>query len=160
MLNIELRQMRIKDITIVLSIEKQLFSSPWQKDMFLQEIKTGHAFVAIEKTKNTIAGYICGMMLYDEFNITNLAVCKAFQRQGLAETMVKFIIGQLIRHRCYKFFLEVRESNLPALAFYRKLGFSIIGKRNKYYNHPSEDALMMQLDLLDQVNMKSKLESS
>lgn len=148
MIDIEIRPMQIKDIPVILELEKQLFSSPWRKDMFLQEIKTGHAFVAQEKVGNTIAAYICGILLYDEFNITNLAVSSAFQRQGLAELLVKFIIGKLLKIRCYKFFLEVRQSNLAAISLYEKLGFQLIGKRKKYYNHPPEDALMMQMDLL------------
>ena len=46
-------------------------------------------------------------------------------------------------------FLEVRPSNLVALALYRSLGFHEIGVRKDYYPAPlgHEDAQVMALDL-------------
>jgi len=43
--------------------------------------------------------------------------------------------------------LELRASNLPALAFYRSLGFTEAGRRPRYYHDPIEDALLMRLRL-------------
>ena len=43
--------------------------------------------------------------------------------------------------------LEVRESNAPALALYKKQGFEILGKRPGYYEQPREDAVIMTLYL-------------
>ena len=45
------------------------------------------------------------------------------------------------------FYLDVREGNQPALALYRKVGFTLDGRRRAYYAN-GEDALMMSL-LLD-----------
>jgi ribosomal-protein-alanine N-acetyltransferase len=42
-------------------------------------------------------------------------------------------------------FLEVRESNFPAIKLYYKLGFKEIGRRKGYYK--GEDALIMKLTL-------------
>ena len=40
-------------------------------------------------------------------------------------------------------FLEVRESNLGAIAFYERFGFSKIGRRKIYYRDPEEAAITM-----------------
>jgi ribosomal-protein-alanine N-acetyltransferase len=40
-------------------------------------------------------------------------------------------------------FLEVRESNGGARAFYSGLGFAQQGRRRKYYQDPVEDALLL-----------------
>jgi ribosomal-protein-alanine N-acetyltransferase len=42
-------------------------------------------------------------------------------------------------------FLEVRESNVGAIAFYRGLGFEGIGMRRDYYQDPKEAATVMEL---------------
>ena len=39
--------------------------------------------------------------------------------------------------------LEVRASNAPAIALYRKHGFQAVGQRRNYYQKPDEDALLM-----------------
>lgn len=39
--------------------------------------------------------------------------------------------------------LEVRASNAPAIALYRKHGFQTVGQRRNYYQKPDEDALLM-----------------
>ena len=40
-------------------------------------------------------------------------------------------------------FLEVRESNIPAIEFYRKNGFEKIGVRKNYYHDTNEAAHIM-----------------
>ena len=44
-------------------------------------------------------------------------------------------------------FLEVRESNLPAIRLYQSAGFATTGRRPNYYHHPAEAALLMNLKL-------------
>ena len=39
--------------------------------------------------------------------------------------------------------LEVRASNEPAIALYRKHGFEEAGRRKNYYTKPTEDAIIM-----------------
>ena len=41
--------------------------------------------------------------------------------------------------------LEVRTSNLPAIAMYRSLGFTEAGVRRNFYTEPREDALIFTL---------------
>ena len=43
--------------------------------------------------------------------------------------------------------LEVRVSNMPAIALYNKLGFEQVGCRPKYYSNPREDALVLRKEL-------------
>jgi ribosomal-protein-alanine N-acetyltransferase len=42
-------------------------------------------------------------------------------------------------------FLEVRESNVAALNFYKNLGFVEIGRRENYYHTPLEAAIVMRV---------------
>ena len=45
------------------------------------------------------------------------------------------------------FILEVRISNEPAIALYKKYGFVEIDIRKNYYEQPVEDAYIFQLNL-------------
>lgn len=39
--------------------------------------------------------------------------------------------------------LEVRESNLPAISLYEKLGYERVGLRKNFYSSPVENAVLM-----------------
>jgi ribosomal-protein-alanine N-acetyltransferase len=41
-------------------------------------------------------------------------------------------------------FLEVRESNSPAIGLYKKFGFVKISIRKNFYSFPDENAVVMQ----------------
>ena len=46
-------------------------------------------------------------------------------------------------HRTH--FLEVRESNIPAISFYKSLGFIAAGRREYYYHDSHEAAIVMRI---------------
>ena len=141
------------DIPTIMILEKELFSTVWEEEMFIEEIEKKYSYVL--EIKNEIIGYICGWKLLDEFNITNIAVASEFQRKGFGKTLVQFLLSKLLDEKCFKFFLEVRESNLAANKLYEMMGFSIIGSRKNYYHSPEEDALVLGLNIMD--NLRNKV---
>jgi len=49
----------------------------------------------------------------------------------------------------HSLFLEVRASNNPARAFYTRNKFRETGRRPRYYNNPTEDAILYTLGMKD-----------
>lgn len=143
----EIREMKREDIPTIMIMEKKLFSTTWEEDMFIEEIEKQYAFVM--EIKDKIIGYICGWKLLDEVNITNIAVAADFQRKGFGKELVKFLMSKLMDEKCFKFFLELRESNLAAKLLYENMGFRMIGLRKNYYHSPQEDALVMGVNIMD-----------
>ncbi|MCK4956700.1 MAG: ribosomal protein S18-alanine N-acetyltransferase [Candidatus Cloacimonetes bacterium] len=139
-----IRKMQISDLPEVLKIETELFSDVWTEQMFVEEINTQVSYVL--ELDNEIAGYICGWKLYDEFNITNVAVSKKYQQKGYGKLLVDFIITEIAKENFHILFLEVRESNLAAIKLYERVGFNEVGRRKKYYKNPTEDAILMNLN--------------
>ena len=76
-----------------------------------------------------------------EREILNLAVLPAARRRGIGRQLLDDIRA---RHPG-EFFLEVRESNMPARQFYEYAGFRVITKRLQYYSNPEESAIVMKL---------------
>ena len=76
----------------------------------------------------------------DEVEILNLAVHPDYKRKGVATHLLNTLTAPM-QH------LDVRQSNLTAMAFYRKHGFKKVGHRRKYYTRPTEDAVMMTRQL-------------
>ncbi len=142
----KIREMKEEDIPTIMILEKELFSTAWEKEMFVEEINKQYAYIM--ENKDTIIGYICGWKLLDEFNITNIAIAADFQRKGFAKSLVQFLMSKLLDEKCFKFFLEVRRSNFKAIKLYERIGFKLIGSRKKYYNSPDEDALVLGINLI------------
>jgi ribosomal-protein-alanine N-acetyltransferase len=76
----------------------------------------------------------------DEHEILNIAVLPEARRRGVARSLM----ARALAARTGTVFLEVRESNAAARAFYLRLGFAECGRRRDYYDGPREDAIVMQ----------------
>ena len=73
--------------------------------------------------------------------INNIAVLPDFRRRGIAQELINAALS--VCEDCSSLTLEVRESNEPAISLYKKLDFSQVGRRKRFYENPTEDALIM-----------------
>ena len=138
------------DLPAVNAIEKASFSNPWSDATFRGEIQNeGISFptVIIHDPDRRIAGYIIYWLIRDEAQINNIAVHPDFRGQGIGKAALKIILKEIQEKGAEFVSLEVRPSNAPALALYRKLGFKVLGSRKGYYTNPPEDAYVMGLSL-------------
>jgi ribosomal-protein-alanine N-acetyltransferase len=146
---ITIRAMTDADLEEVLAIENESFSHPWNRDHFLDELKSVHAFplVAIDP-EESIIGYICPRHLLDEGHILNIAVRQNFRGQRLGQLLVERVLNDCRVAGVSTVSLEVRQSNKTAIALYRQLGFVETGRRRKYYDS-REDAILMEYNFDD-----------
>lgn len=80
-----------------------------------------------------------------EMELLNLAVGPNWRRKGYASALLNAALTECRQHGYVAVYLEVRESNERAVAFYRKHGFSASGRRPRYYSNPEEAAVTMSL---------------
>ena len=89
----------------------------------------------------TVAGFLVWRRVAEgEAEVLNLAVAPQFRRQGIARELLM----PLLNLRGHLVFLEVRESNLAARMCYKSMGFQEVSIRAKYYDSPSESAIVMK----------------
>ena len=85
-----------------------------------------------------VAGFLVVRSLGEgESEILNLAVAPENRRRGVARAMLLPALHGSV-------FLEVRESNRSAIAFYKSLGFQEVACRTDYYGNPPESAIVMK----------------
>jgi ribosomal-protein-alanine N-acetyltransferase len=75
-----------------------------------------------------------------EREILNLAVAPPQRRRGVAGRLLEQELGRGEG----SWFLEVRESNTPAIRLYQALGFRFAGRRERYYQNPPEAGIVMR----------------
>ena len=137
---------RLDDLPELLAIESASFIQPWSKGSFLSELrKTPPSLYLIRREPSAcILGYICFWPVADEIQMLNLAVHPDYRRQGLGRRLMTFLLGQAAEKGISKVLLEVRVSNLAAIALYRSLRFQILYRRPGYYEPDGEDALVLE----------------
>ena len=92
---------------------------------------------------NVLIGFIHVNKLYENMDIVNIIIEKDYRNKGYGKELLDYVL--LKNKDINSIMLEVRESNMNAINFYKNNGFNIINVRKKYYGN--EDALIMKRDV-------------
>ena len=140
------RRAMIEDAKEIFAIEMECFSVPWSLDSIETELlNEDKKLYYVVEDANGVVGYAGAWLVYDEGQITNIAIRPSARRQGFGAKLTSALIEKCFKRGMHEIFLEVRISNLSALSLYRQLGFTVKGMRKNYYSEPKEDAYIMSL---------------
>lgn len=142
---IKILPMRKNQLDDVIKIEEQAYGEHhWSKDSFYSELSNDLAhYCCAENIEGEILGYAGAWQILDEAHITTIAVNPKFQRRKIGEALLNKVLQDCYKNEIKYVTLEVRVSNLPAIALYEKYGFKSLGTRKGYYQNNNEDALIM-----------------
>lgn len=124
-------------------LEKQCFSVPWTREMLLHELISEHSVFLGAVSDGELLGYVSMMFVLDEGYISNVAVSEKYRRQGIGRSLIRKLTERAKELKLSFMTLEVRKSNIPAIALYSDYGFKPVGERKDYYEKPRESALLM-----------------
>jgi ribosomal-protein-alanine N-acetyltransferase len=149
-----LRAMTQDDVDAVLAIEQAVQRFPWTRGNFTDALHSGYLCCVDETEEGGIRGYAILMPTVDEAELLNIGVAAAQQRKGLGRAMLAEMLNVARGRNMKRVFLEVRSSNIAAIALYRSAGFSEAGVRRSYYQgaNGSEDAIVMACELMGESN--------
>ncbi|HET9045894.1 MAG TPA: ribosomal protein S18-alanine N-acetyltransferase [Casimicrobiaceae bacterium] len=139
------------DLAYVAALEAQIHAAPWTLGNFRDALAAGYSTRVAER-EGRIVAYGVLMLAPGEAQILNVSVVPDARRDGLGRALVHQFIGDARRLGAEQCFLEVRVSNIAAIALYESAGFTRIARRSGYYppmgpGVPREDALVMRLAL-------------
>jgi len=142
--------MRRRHLRSVLRIEAQVYPRPWTLSLFMSELalRTTRAYY-VARVGGLVVGYSGLMLSGEDAHVTTLAVDPAWHRHKIGTRMLANLVRQAGERGSRHLTLEVRISNEPAQAMYRKFGFRPAGIRKNYYAETNEDALVMWADDID-----------
>lgn len=140
----EIVRMSISDVPAVAELERKCFSDPWSERSVAAELENPLSLWLVALLGRTVVGYVGSQSVMEQADMMNIAVNPDYRRRGIAESLIERLVAELKDKQVSSLTLEVRASNAPAIALYRKLGFSQVGKRPNYYRNPREDALILR----------------
>jgi ribosomal-protein-alanine acetyltransferase len=163
---INLRPLELADLDAILAIQRlSPEAAQWSRSDYARFVRSGelggkHAAASgpdvveicreswVAEAEGKLVGFIVARSIAGETEILNLGVEPAFRRSGIGSLLLKQAITHAEGVPPTRAFLEVRESNHGAIAFYLRHGFSVAGRRAQYYSDPREDGLILSRSLL------------
>jgi ribosomal-protein-alanine N-acetyltransferase len=139
--------MRRDDCSMVAAIDRSCFPEAWSEASFHDAMRQPQYSFLVLETDEQIIGYISMLHTAQEGEITRVALIPEQRRQGHGSCLVESMLQWAEQLGLHSIFLEVRRSNDGAKALYEKYHFQVIGERKNYYKQPTEDALIMQLQI-------------
>ena len=127
----------------VAALEKLCFSDPWSENSVASELENPLSLWLIAEEDGAVCGYVGSQTVLDETDMMNIAVRPDCRRKGIAAALIAELVSRLKARGSRILRLEVRESNLPAIALYKAMGFTQLGLRKNYYRNPKENALIL-----------------
>jgi ribosomal-protein-alanine N-acetyltransferase len=112
---------------------------------------------AAEPRAQPLVGYAGLWLAVDEAHVTTIAVAPQHRGRSVGELLLNGLIDQALDLQADRITLEVRVSNLPAQGLYAKYGFTVAGKRSRYYTDNGEDALIMSTESIRSAPYQSRL---
>ena len=144
----KIRELRANDADAVVALaQASPESANWSKESYLQLAVASASLALVAELNGAICAFLVGRRTADQAEVFNLVVKYQHRRQGIASALMSAALREFALQGANSVFLEVRESNAPAIAFYERQGFSKTGKRKDYYRDPAEAALTMQKKL-------------
>lgn len=149
------RDLTLDDTAAMARLHADYFARPWSAEEFeallVQDPVFGYAVRPVSnRGKPAIEGFVLARLTAGEAEILTIVVSRSCRRRGLGRMLMDAVLRHLHSERAEALFLEVDETNLPALGLYRRLGFGEVGRREGYYSSREgrkTSALVMRRDL-------------
>ena len=139
-----IKKLTINDVDYIeqiFNLEKDIFkNSAFSKESTENLVKADNSFIYAYLIDEKVCGYLMVLDSIDVYEILAIATIEKYRNKGIAQELLDKIKTKDI-------FLEVRESNKKAINFYKKNNFKQISIRKGYYSDPTEDAIIMKMEV-------------
>jgi [ribosomal protein S18]-alanine N-acetyltransferase len=145
---VRFRAMTPFDVANVGAVERASYQFPWSEGIFRDCLRVGY-LCRVAECEGQVVAYGIVAMGAGEAHILNLCVGESMRGRGVGRQMLMLLIERARDAGMQDVFLEVRPSNLHAIALYQSVGFIEVGRRRGYYQAVDgrEDALVLKLAL-------------
>ena len=145
-MSIKIAKMTLKDIETIAPILFDEFDTFWSSNILKKELESDNSFLFVAKYDDEIVGFASIWCVLEEAHLTNIVIKRAYRKRGFATEFLSYLFEFCKNSGMNTLTLEVNSHNQPAFLLYKKLGFTVVGKRPNYYSN-NQDAILMTKNL-------------
>ena len=122
-----------------IELDQKSLKGLWKKSQWERELTDPKRICLgiIDTATRKLLGLCSAWLISDELYLTSMAVHPIHQRKGLGRYLLADLIKRSRSLRTNHIYLEVKDSNEQAKAFYKSMGFKTIGNRTNFYKDGS-----------------------
>ncbi len=160
---VEIVPLERRHLRAVASIDAQVYPEPWSRRLWLLELERANRVYLAAETghgrSRTLVGYAGAMICDEDLHVMTIVADPAEQQQGIGTQLLAELTARGVAAGARALTLEVRVSNEPAKALYRRFGLAPAGVRRGYYEPDGEDALVMWAHDIDTDEYRARLDA-
>ena len=147
-MNFTIIQLGIKHLSSCIELDQKSLKGLWTKPQWERELTDPKRICLgiIELQTKKLLGFCSLWIVIDELHITSIAIHPKYQRKGLGKCLFSKLIKLSESLRTNQIYLDVKDTNEPAKAFYKSMGFKTVAHRSNFYRDGS-DALIYNKQL-------------
>lgn len=143
----EILEVKEENIAEIAALEADIFPDAWSGKSLRESLRNPQTIMLGAREAGRLAGYVIFYYVLDEGEIARIAVDESCRRRGAARALLDALAGICADRGISRWMLDVREHNQAAIAFYHSYGFVEDGIRKNFYTSPTENAILMSLEL-------------
>ena len=126
------------------AIEKSCFEFPWDEEAFIRCLRQRNCIGMVAEASERVVGFMVYELLKNRLHLLNLAVHEDWRFKGVGAVMIGKLKSKLSHDRRSSITLEIRDSNLDAQLFFKRMEFRAVSVLRGFYEETLEDAYLMQ----------------
>jgi len=157
--HVVLAPMTMRDLPTVVAIEQRVFTAPWSRRVFSDELAEQESRVyRTAWVRSELVGFAGLMLVDDEAHVNTIGVAPEWHGHRIGTVLLADLVRTAVCRGAQHLTLEVRVGNEPALALYRRFGMAPVGVRPNYYPEDDADAYVMWAREIDSPSYRRRLD--
>lgn len=144
-MNLSFKQLTRENYQSAFELQTNCHHYPWSERVFV-DCLDGQYFAWQGLLSDQVVGYYVGLQVLHEATLMDIGIAEAVRGRKLGTQVLNHFLQQCEKKDIKDIWLEVRASNIHALALYKRFGFALIETRKDYYPTSTgrENAMIMK----------------
>ena len=151
------------DIQEVMTLDELSLGGLWGQAQYERELSLPNSNFSLlclskgDSTPREIIGMGCWRVIAKDVEIPLFVIHPNYQAQGFGSYFFGYLLLEMVKRNLRQARLDVNVNNPKAIALYKKFGFQVLAKMEKFYRRQQEDAYKMMLPSMKDKYFRSQL---